>query len=94
MLGRHFVVHSQLSVGRSGAIAYQNKLLLRQGENDMACGHHCVLMALMLLGQVSRDALYESDLDARLMEVSGVVAQMPVAAEVGSGDERDELGSG
>ena len=25
---------------------------------------------------------------------SGVVAQMPVAAEVGSGDERDELGSG
>ena len=28
MLGRHFVVHSQLSVGRSGAMAYQNKLLL------------------------------------------------------------------
>ena len=26
--------------------------------------------------------------------VEGVVAQMPVAAEVGSGDERDELGSG
>jgi len=26
--------------------------------------------------------------------VRGVVAQMPVAAEVGSGDERDELGSG
>ena len=26
--------------------------------------------------------------------VDGVVAQMPVAAEVGSGDERDELGSG
>ena len=25
---------------------------------------------------------------------TGVVAQMPVAAEVGSGDERDELGSG
>ena len=72
MLGRHFVVHSQLSVGRSGAMAHQNKLLLRQGENDMACGHHCVLMALMLLGQVSRDALYESDLDARLMEVSAM----------------------
>ena len=28
------------------------------------------------------------------MELLGVVAQMPVAAEVGSGDERDELGSG
>ena len=27
-------------------------------------------------------------------EPEGVVAQMPVAAEVGSGDERDELGSG
>ena len=26
--------------------------------------------------------------------IQGVVAQMPVAAEVGSGDERDELGSG
>ena len=32
----------------------------------------------------------------RLIELldEGVVAQMPVAAEVGSGDERDELGSG
>ena len=28
------------------------------------------------------------------MTKNGVVAQMPVAAEVGSGDERDELGSG
>ena len=28
------------------------------------------------------------------VSMSGVVAQMPVAAEVGSGDERDELGSG
>ena len=29
-----------------------------------------------------------------LADFMGVVAQMPVAAEVGSGDERDELGSG
>ena len=29
-----------------------------------------------------------------LVLLLGVVAQMPVAAEVGSGDERDELGSG
>ena len=29
-----------------------------------------------------------------LWKKMGVVAQMPVAAEVGSGDERDELGSG
>ena len=30
----------------------------------------------------------------KVMNAYGVVAQMPVAAEVGSGDERDELGSG
>ena len=35
-----------------------------------------------------------SDLYNRSQNTSGVVAQMPVAAEVGSGDERDELGSG
>ena len=29
-----------------------------------------------------------------VVRLFGVVAQMPVAAEVGSGDERDELGSG
>ena len=32
--------------------------------------------------------------DFKRNEIGGVVAQMPVAAEVGSGDERDELGSG
>lgn len=32
--------------------------------------------------------------EALIHEAFGVVAQMPVAAEVGSGDERDELGSG
>ena len=32
--------------------------------------------------------------DNDLEQAFGVVAQMPVAAEVGSGDERDELGSG
>ena len=33
--------------------------------------------------------------EVKLVQVlNGVVAQMPVAAEVGSGDERDELGSG
>jgi hypothetical protein len=31
---------------------------------------------------------------SRVLISNGVVAQMPVAAEVGSGDERDELGSG
>ena len=32
--------------------------------------------------------------EINLADSKGVVAQMPVAAEVGSGDERDELGSG
>ena len=72
MLGLRFALHSQLTVGRLGALAHGNKLLLRQGENDMACGHHCVLMALMLLGVASRDALYEDDLDERLMEVCAI----------------------
>ena len=67
-MGWRFVLHSQLSFNRSGAVAHQNKLLLRQGEKDMACGHHCVLMALMLLGVISRDALYEDVPDERLME--------------------------
>ncbi|CAB5708669.1 Uncharacterised protein [Comamonas aquatica] len=36
----------------------------------------------------------ETMLRVHFMQQWGVVAQMPVAAEVGSGDERDELGSG
>lgn len=72
MLGQRFALHSQLTVGRLGALAHGNKLLLRQGENDMACGHHCVLMALMLLGVVQRDALYDEDMDERLNEVCAI----------------------
>ena len=68
MLGPHLMLHSQLSIGRQGALACGQRLLLRQGENDMACGHHCVLMALMLLGVVQRDALYDEGLDERLNE--------------------------
>lgn len=52
MEGPHLMLHSQLGIGRQGALACGQRLLLRQGENDMACGHHCVLMALMLLGVV------------------------------------------
>jgi len=43
-------------------------------------------------------SLYDSHVhdqtERRFVVEHGVVAQMPVAAEVGSGDERDELGSG
>lgn len=72
MLGQRFVMHSNLSVGRQGALAHGDKVLLRQGESDMACGHHCVLMALMLLGVVPRDALYEDEPDERLIEVCAI----------------------
>lgn len=72
MLGVRFALHSQLSIGRQGALAGGQRLLLRQGENDMACGHHCVLMALMLLGVVQRDALYDEDMDERLNEVCAI----------------------
>ena len=72
MSSRQFVIHPQLHVGREGALAYGERLLLRQGENDMACGHHCVLMALMLLGLVPRDALYEDEPDERLVEVCAI----------------------
>ena len=72
MLGPHLMLHSQLSIGRQGALACGQRLLLRQGENDMACGHHCVLMALMLLGVVQRDALYDEGLDERLNEVCAI----------------------
>ena len=72
MPGQRFVIHSQLRVGRQGALAHGDKVLLRQGENDMACGHHCVLMALMLLGLISRDALYEDEPDERLVEVCAI----------------------
>jgi hypothetical protein len=69
MKGRQCVVHPQLHVGRQGGLANGERLLLRQGENDMACGHHCVLMALMLLGQVTREGLHEDILEERLGEV-------------------------
>lgn len=72
MPGQRFVMHSQLNVGRQGALAHGDKVLLRQGESDMACGHHCVLMALMLLGVVPRDALYEDEPDERLLEVCAI----------------------
>lgn len=91
MKGRKFVVHPQLHVGRQGALAHGERLLLRQGENDMACGHHCVLMALMLLGQVSRDALYEDSLGERLGEVCAM-GQARYFSGCTVADLKDQLG--
>ncbi len=47
------------------------------------------LLAVALLRLRDKDSALN-----HLTTSDGVVAQMPVAAEVGSGDERDELGSG
>lgn len=47
--------HHQLSVGMRGPMVGDELLHLQQSDLDGACGHHCALMALMLLGHVSRD---------------------------------------
>lgn len=47
------------------------------------------LLAVALLRLRDKDSALN-----HLTTSDGVVAQMPVAADVGSGDERDELGSG
>ena len=51
--------------------------------------------ASILVGDALLDSIFQR-LEKELPTAAymGVVAQMPVAAEVGSGDERDELGSG
>ena len=41
MLGQRFVMHSNLSVGRQGALAHGDKVLLRQGESDETLREEC-----------------------------------------------------
>lgn len=65
MLGQRFVMHSVLSVGRQGALAHADKVLLRQGEH-MVCGHHCKGWHSCCC-VVSRDALYEDEPDERFV---------------------------
>ena len=49
-----------------GPMVGNQRLHVRQGEVDATCGYHCVLMALMLFGQVRRNALIWDTKDARL----------------------------
>lgn len=49
--------HSSLTAGWQGPMVGEFPLHLRQSDIDGACGHHCALMALMLLGEVRRDDL-------------------------------------
>ena len=54
-----------------------------------------VVFGATLRGFREAQALTQEALAERAdLHTNGVVAQMPVAADVGSGDERDELGSG
>ncbi len=58
--------HPRLGAGMHGPMVGNQRLHARQGEVDATCGYHCVLMALMLFGQVRRNALIWDTKDARL----------------------------
>lgn len=58
--------HPSLSASTHGPMVGNQRLHVRQGEVDATCGYHCVLMALMLFGQVRRNALIWDTQDARL----------------------------
>ena len=66
---------------------------LLEREMDQPTGYRVVLAA-ETLEAVQTSAGVRVLPDITFAQLAGVVAQMPVAAEVGSGDERDELGSG
>ena len=64
--------HPRISAGMHGPMVGNQRLHVRQGEVDATCGYHCVLMALMVLGQVRRNALIWDTRDARLQALRKV----------------------
>ena len=62
-----FRCHSKLLATHEGPMVNKNPLHLRQSDLDSACGPHCALMALMLLGVVDRDDIEDQD-DLRLSQ--------------------------
>lgn len=46
--------HPELKPSRHGPLVGRTPSLLRQSDLDGACGHHCVLMALMILDVLKR----------------------------------------
>jgi hypothetical protein len=54
-MSRIYRCHSRLSADLQGPVVNQKPLHLRQSSIDGACGPHCALMALQLLGAVERD---------------------------------------
>lgn len=70
-----YFCHPRLSAGLQGSMVGNQRLHMRQGEFDAACGYHCVLMALMLLGHVRRSAVAAEAGDARLVATRAVAQQ-------------------
>ena len=56
-MSRIYLCHSRLSADLHGPVVNQQPLHLRQSSIDGACGPHCALMALQLLGAVDRDEI-------------------------------------
>ncbi len=49
--------HPSLTAGIEGPMVGKSSLHLQQSDLDGACGHHCALMSLLLLGEITRDDL-------------------------------------
>jgi len=56
-MSRIYRCHSRLSANLEGPVVNRQPLHLRQSSIDGACGPHCALMALQLLGAVEREEL-------------------------------------
>jgi len=67
-----YLCHPRLSAGLQGPMVGNQRLHMRQGEFDAACGYHCVLMALMLLGHIRRNAVAWETGDERLIATRAV----------------------
>jgi len=56
-----FRVHPALAVCSQGPCGQRQLVHLRQSDLDGACGPHCLLMALQILGLASREAIINID---------------------------------
>lgn len=56
-----FRVHPALAVCRQGPCGQRQLVHLRQSDLDGACGQHCLLMALQILGLASRETIINID---------------------------------
>ena len=56
-----FRVHPALAVCRQGPCGQRQLVHLRQSDLDGACGPHCLLMALQILGLASREPVAVDD---------------------------------